>query len=1178
MTVDVAELRSLLKKWLRKTNIKYSTKIINYVYRLVSEGTTNKTAIAYINSTGFFKKYLWEFYQDGVSSAHTDLVAIFLMYDLKIEDQAASQRLMDLFLDEQYQSKYQSYMANLTSKPNSYMLDLLTVLISTKLAHPTVRKNVGGIFSISNWRHLPNYEDLLAHQPDYIQDSFQRKIKAVDSENLGELAWLYDVMVTQAKNQMMEGKDDIDTDYEDNEDTLPTLVSSLINLLIVCLSQLPIRTTLNTFVKEIGFISALPRNEHTDLLRYYVYYPIDDFSGEEQFETYEKDRADRFYKLQLTWYDIDEGNPIHLLPSVYNTNPEEVSSWLRSLTLASLQQILANLKVGQYIPTELISNDLLVKIIVDSIYTPNYNTRQIVLEKLVFSDVSQFSQYTSPFPPLIGTIQYLSTKDYIFRTLLTYAQQYRQEAVTHILLVLQRMAVSSEGLAKGSSKYATSIKSISNDEGKIKVELVKDLSIISGDSVVLVQILKPNKYSEHQVTVQHGVSVVRSGRVISTDKRKILALELDGHDQGEVSDQIQFSHIIKLPVDNNKTREIANKGLHLNLPPFLKDLFLGFDHPNSASYTEQANRPVQLKINCLNGEELVKEIYGAVESEKDVVTKKLKADDVKDTISPGDSRHSLLLRFPEDSSLETTFSILDDVDTVPEAPMCKLAFEGLVSSISTGLTLIDTPPYLTVPILKSILHNLHLNFPNERVLVVSLHISATEQPISEKQIVLVGDKQADTAALKSKADQLLIFASKLFQRVINVAEALKAGEDPSVYGQSCEDAWLLFRTYIEPSWEKFLINVKESPNNETLSQYPFDMKTSVNISNNFQQNLKSIISHYIELSQVFYELNSLNPVIKFQDNFKELFPFIVNKYCTVIHVSEKFLLQQFSADMGPVTLDSLNLSSIILTENEYMSEFRSLSTFLTVNDSKYLKRVVILGNTLINRKSLILRFVGLQVPTFGPLEAPLVRSQIAQFYSEQSPRELNPSFNSGFDKVVQYIEVEKSTSHVNVEEVEYLVAVYQYMRLLNYPADTIAILTASAIQRVLLCEVLTRRCGPANEPASDKPAEGFNFGWPQFVLTTKDLQNSKADYVLLSTHGEELQEVISSVLRASLLARLGLYVFTSADVTIEKCSSLKIRVGELYNRDRSKQSFTIENREHMADYVEQMTKTRRGAK
>lgn len=55
----------------------------------------------------------------------------------------------------------------------------------------------------------------------------------------------------------------------------------------------------------------------------------------------------------------------------------------------------------------------------------------------------------------------------------------------------------------------------------------------------------------------------------------------------------------------------------------------------------------------------------------------------------------------------------------------------------------------------------------------------------------------------------------------------------------------------------------------------------------------------------------------------------------------------------------------------------------------------------------------------------------------------------------------------NLAEAEYVVTLYQYMRLLGYPAEKISMLTTYNGQKALLKDVVERRC--AHHPAFGVP-------------------------------------------------------------------------------------------------------------
>jgi intron-binding protein aquarius len=106
----------------------------------------------------------------------------------------------------------------------------------------------------------------------------------------------------------------------------------------------------------------------------------------------------------------------------------------------------------------------------------------------------------------------------------------------------------------------------------------------------------------------------------------------------------------------------------------------------------------------------------------------------------------------------------------------------------------------------------------------------------------------------------------------------------------------------------------------------------------------------------------------------------------------------------------------------------------------------------------------------------------------------------------------------NLGEAEFVVAVFQYMRLLGVPADRIALLTTYNGQKALLRDVVRRRCA----------AYPQLFGEPARIETVDKFQGQQADFVLLSLvrtravgHLRDARRLVVALSRA----RLGLYVF-----------------------------------------------------
>ncbi|XAR61581.1 hypothetical protein NMG60_11016039 [Bertholletia excelsa] len=152
-------------------------------------------------------------------------------------------------------------------------------------------------------------------------------------------------------------------------------------------------------------------------------------------------------------------------------------------------------------------------------------------------------------------------------------------------------------------------------------------------------------------------------------------------------------------------------------------------------------------------------------------------------------------------------------------------------------------------------------------------------------------------------------------------------------------------------------------------------------------------------------------------------------------------------------------------------------------------------------QSLFTRFVRLGIPYIELNAQGRARPSIARLYNWRY-RDLGdlpyvreePIFhraNAGFSYEYQLIDVpdylgkgETAPSpwfYQNVGEAEYIVSVYMYMRLLGYPANKISILTTYNGQKLLIRDVIARRClpysfiGPPNKWISSKGSKMILF-------------------------------------------------------------------------------------------------------
>eukprot|EP01026_Neomeris_dumetosa_P059178 TRINITY_DN5524_c0_g1_i2.p1 TRINITY_DN5524_c0_g1~~TRINITY_DN5524_c0_g1_i2.p1 ORF type:complete len:341 (-),score=24.73 TRINITY_DN5524_c0_g1_i2:263-1285(-) len=218
-----------------------------------------------------------------------------------------------------------------------------------------------------------------------------------------------------------------------------------------------------------------------------------------------------------------------------------------------------------------------------------------------------------------------------------------------------------------------------------------------------------------------------------------------------------------------------------------------------------------------------------------------------------------------------------------------------------------------------------------------------------------------------------------------------------------------------------------------------------------------------------------------------------------------------------------------------------------------LKRIILIGDhgqlppVIKNRafqkyshldQSLFTRLIRLNVPHVTLDSQGRCRPSIAQLFNwrygglQDLPAVLSSSSpyafaNPGFAFDFQFIDVPDYLGqgeyqptpffYQNLGEAEYVVSVFQYMRLLGYPANKITILTTYNGQKHLIRDVIARRC--LKDPL---------FGKPQKITTVDKFQGQQNDYVLLSLvrtrsvgHIRDVRRLVVACSRA----RLGFYVF-----------------------------------------------------
>jgi intron-binding protein aquarius len=518
--------------------------------------------------------------------------------------------------------------------------------------------------------------------------------------------------------------------------------------------------------------------------------------------------------------------------------------------------------------------------------------------------------------------------------------------------------------------------------------------------------------------------------------------------------------------------------------------------------------------------------------------------------------------------------------------------EAILSGVQPGLTMVVGPPGTgKTDTAVQIMHILYHNCPNQRTLIIThsnqalndLFQKIIERDVPARYLLRLGMGEADLDTEEQfsrvgRVNAMLMRRLELLSEVERLAKSLKVPEGVAYTCETAAHFWLL---HVFSRWEKFTSAVKTqkstNSNGCVAELFPFkdffsDAPNALFTGEDFSADWQRAEGCFRHLRTMFQELEEVRPfeILKTQgDRINYLLTKqakIVAMTCTHAALKRKEFLE-----MG-FTYDNL-----LMEEAAQVLEIETALPLLlqrAEDGQSRLKRVILIGdhhqlppvvkNTALQKvskmdQSLFSRFVRLGAPYVELNAQGRARPSIAALYNWRYrdlgdlPRvATQPAFlaaNPGFAFEYQLIDVpdflgrgeHESVPHFyqNLGEAEYLVSVYQYMRLLGYPASSISILTTYNGQRALLQDVVERRC--ASHPL---------FGRPRTVSTVDKYQGQQNDYVLLSLvrtrHFGHLRDVRRLVVAMSR-ARLGLYVFARGTL-FANCFELQPAFRQLLGR------------------------------
>lgn len=482
-----------------------------------------------------------------------------------------------------------------------------------------------------------------------------------------------------------------------------------------------------------------------------------------------------------------------------------------------------------------------------------------------------------------------------------------------------------------------------------------------------------------------------------------------------------------------------------------------------------------------------------------------------------------------------------DVPKLNKIRFTPVQIEAVISGTRPGLTVIVGPPGTgKTDVATQIINNIYHNFPTQRTLLITHSNQALNQlfqkiinlDIDQRHLLRLGHGEEDleTNANYGKYGRVESFLDNRAQYLHEVDRLAVNFGAPGAHGNSCETAGYFNSVYVVPAWAKFwdVANDIGSSATDIVSAFPYQKYFSnapqplfpPDASREALLDIAKGCERHIR--KIFTELEDILP-FEILRNPRDKTNYLMIKEARIIAMTSTHaaMRRQEISDLG------FHYDNVIMEEAAQITEIENFIPLALQKPRRGispLQRIVLCGDHFQNspiiqnlafrqfanlEQSLFLRLVRLGVPTINLDRQGRARPSIAELYKwryrklENLPNVLSePEYlhaNAGFRYEYQFIDVgdykgsgeSQPTPHFfnNLGEAEYAVAIYQYMRLLGYPASKISILTTYAGQKALVRDVLGHRC--ARNPL---------FGLPRIVTTVDKYQGEQNDctYLLLS--------------------------------------------------------------------------------
>eukprot|EP01133_Synstelium_polycarpum_P013350 gene13350-15703_t len=492
-------------------------------------------------------------------------------------------------------------------------------------------------------------------------------------------------------------------------------------------------------------------------------------------------------------------------------------------------------------------------------------------------------------------------------------------------------------------------------------------------------------------------------------------------------------------------------------------------------------------------------------------------------------------RHADGKTIATSYKVPGGQKNTGKVQFTRAQVDAISRGTSEGLTLIVGPPGTgKTDVAVQIVTNLYHAHPTQRTLLITHSNNALNQlfdkiysrDISERHLLRLGHGHSQLAATgkadftrAGRIDHMLAARINMLARVELLAKTLGVIAD---VGASCETAAHFFTFDISPRYRAYETAATGTP-------FPFAAFFSAEGAPALQEPSEC----WRQITALFDELAECR-AFELLKGASDRFNYLLLKQSRIVAMT----CTHAALRRGELARLGFAFDNILMEEAGQIADVEAFIALQlqapAFSERNRLRRLVLIGdhnqlppvvkNAALQRfshldQSLFGRLIRLGVPHIQLDAQGRSRASIAELFNfrykglTNIPSADSTIANTGFFYETQIVNVDESHGlggesepmphfYQNLAEAEYIVATFQYMRLLGHPAESITMLTTYNGQKELLRNIVQQKC--KNNPL---------FGSPH-KITTVDKTKSYG-------HIRDLRRLIVAMSRA----RLGLYIF-----------------------------------------------------